>query len=186
MMRRAVEFFSQIDEPDWIAVLQLTDPYRSEYFDTVIQQHVGILNGDTVMDDRAYAAKNLDLEQVNFRARTPIQYRALFNNHNHVCAELFERIIAVSGFLCKRHIQHVFVGMNYRSIPRVMMESADSVYAQQLYKLLPHQQFLDLPCSALLNNSEDQVSSIDKHPSAIGHKKIHNYIKSQLIERNYL
>lgn len=187
IIRRAFEFFSSVRHPsDWVAVIQLTEPYRTEFFDPVIQKYVGVVNGDPVLDDKSATEKNLDRIEISRRAKMPINYFTMFMDHEQVTISLFEKIIALSAYLDKKNVKHIYTGMMHRSLPRHIVETCKSPYANELYGLLPHRNIVDLPCTALLNYADDVQSETDQHPNSLGHKKIYEYIHSELKARGYL
>ena len=62
MLRRTFDFFNKVEDPsNWIAIIQLTDPYRFEYFDNVVQHYAGVVHDAPLLDDSVTDSKTIEL-----------------------------------------------------------------------------------------------------------------------------
>lgn len=187
MIRRCHEFFSSVEDPsNWVAVIQLTDPYRFEYFDNVIQNHVGIFhsNEHVLLDDRTSNSKTIDLDDVIRRSKTPVAHRMLFLNYDLIAIELFEKLLALTKFLESKNIEYFVTAMSTKCAPEIIANDCSSKHAKDLFNLLDFDKVVTLrPLSHQLVNSEDFESPTDLHPSKHGHEKIYRYIYNHLKTR---
>lgn len=190
MIRRCHEFFTKINDPEnWVAVIQLTDPYRFEYFDNTIQNHVGVFhsNEHVLLDDKTSRSKTVDLDDVIRRSKTPVAYRTLFLNYDLIAIELFEKLLALTKFLENKNIEYFVTAMSSKCAPEIIAKDCTSSHAKDLFNLIDFDRVVRLrPLSHQLDDDSDFESSTDRHPSKQGHIKIYRYIYTHLQSRGII
>jgi len=200
ILRRAMTFFNQVEDNNWLAVIQFTDPLsRFEFYDRENNIYVSMLNDQYVLDDQYYNNVDVPFDIIRTNSVKYFSYRNLLLSKKELVAEYFRHIITMHSYLETRNIPHLFTFMSGIScFPEVILKStistdqhgnpktsADAVL-QETYNILPHQYFTDLPLSQLITDAEREDPPRDNHPNKTGHHKIYNYILNDLQKRNYL
>lgn len=182
MLRRTFDFFNKVeDSSNWIAIIQLTDPYRFEYFDNVVQHYAGVVHDAPLLDDSATDSKTIDIDDVARRAKTPIAYRNLFLNYDLIAIELFEKLFALTSYLEKKNVEYFITCMSNKCSPEVIAKDCSNLRVKEIFNLMDQNRITTLrPISHVLLDENDVESPTDRHPSKQGHKKIYRYIYNYL------
>jgi hypothetical protein len=188
-VRRSIEFLSQVDDPsDWFATLQLTSPDRSEYVEGVSGAWIGICNGVSTRDDRAWQNADIDFDNEQALSKLVIPAHTLSKS---TIANQIDTLFLIHSYVsfCENlGIQYLITGMSARCMPRefaklakssddVVMPGDLSVLAG-LVDTLDHKQIVRAVSDIVRDNVIDPVT--DLHPDTVGHTMFARYILSKV------
>jgi hypothetical protein len=197
-VRRAMTFFNKVEDCNWVAVIQLTDPFnRFEYFDSTNNIFVSMIGDHYLLDDQHYNNMEVPFNLIKENSKKVLTYRNLLLTERELAIDYFQQIITQAMYFKQRNMPCLFVPMSSNCLPEMIVDRLVSTDIDQqpksrldahlleLYKILPTDLFT-VPISYMISDDDRENPPTDNHPNKTGHYKVYLYILNELQKRNYL
>jgi hypothetical protein len=149
-----------------LVILQLTDPYRDEFYDSINDLWLGQQGDYLHFDDESYKRKNIDQKLIRARWEGFRKFNLLTRTEEQVKAETFYMVNSMLQYLHAKNVKYIITGMSNRCLPTEVIEHSFNI-------VKPMSHVVDI------ENTYD-----DGHPNKEGHEQFSRYIISE-IEKRY-
>ena len=168
ILRRTKEYINTHAVNDTMFVIQLTDWFRDEWFDSEFDAWIGMCKNDVVLDDQSYNRSDIDIDELNKKVTNFIHHSLLHRSIRTVEEETYNLLNSMIAFFNQHEIPHIFTGMSSRCLPSD--NNVDIIVPSKFIK----------PISIIAGNNV--ISTSDSHPNEAGHIKVARYITNEIKE----
>ena len=164
--RRTIEYCSNntVD----IAIVQLTDPFRDEFYDEEFNLWIGMQGDFLHFDDESFKRQDINQRFIREKWQKFVDFNLLIRNEKIVLLERFYLINTLISFFKQNNIKYLITGMSSKCMP------LDN-------ELILNENCVLEPISHMIQN--EKIGINDNHPNEQGHKHFSRYIISEIEKR---
>lgn len=164
--RRTIEYCS--NNPVDIAIVQLTDPFRDEFYDEEFNLWIGMQGDFLHFDDQSINRQDINQRFIREKWQKFIDFNLLIRNEKTVLQERYYLINTLISYFNQNNIKYLITGMSSKCMPK------DN-------ELILNENYVLEPISHMIQNEKIGVN--DNHPNEQGHKHFSRYIISEIEKR---
>ena len=164
--RRTIEYCSK--NPVDFVVVQLTDPYRDEFYDEEFNLWIGMQGDFLHFDDESFKRQDINQRFIREKWQKFVDFNLLIRNEKIVLLERFYLINTLISFFKQNNIKYLITGMSSKCMP------LDN-------ELILNENCVLEPISHMIQN--EKIGINDNHPNEQGHKHFSRYIISEIEKR---
>lgn len=184
LFRQATDFINNTDNlDDWIFVLQLTNPERTEFFLEKYGAWIGVMKDLHFTEDRIlHENKDVVSEVENFFQRLIMPTVFMTRTLDQGIFETYNMLNTFIGLCKHKNIKFLITGMSNKCMPNVFKESGtDGEPFNGLdFPVFDKSNFV-MPVSNITFNHK--ISEDDRHPNKEGHIIFARYILNEIEKR---
>ena len=169
ILRRTKEYIKTHAVNDTMFVIQLSDWFRDEWYDSEFDTWIGMCKNDVVLDDLSYNRSDIDIDELNKKVTNFVHHSLLHRSIKTVEEETYNLINSMVAFFNQHEIPYMFTGMSSRCMPAE--NNVDIIVPTHFVK----------PISIIAGNNV--IITSDSHPDDAGHKLFARYITNEI--KNY-
>tara|TARA_R110001592_G_scaffold286773_1_gene555370 strand:- start:40 stop:663 length:624 start_codon:yes stop_codon:yes gene_type:complete len=145
-----------------IVILQLTDPYRDEFYNSINDLWLGQQGDYLHFDDESYKRKNIDQKLIKAQWEGFRKYNLLTRTEEQVKTETFYMINTMLQYFEVNNIKYLITAMSNKCLPTELIQPNNNI-------LKPMSHIVDL-----------ENTHVDGHPNNDGHNQFARYIISEI------
>lgn len=164
--RRTIEYCSNntVD----IAIVQLTDPFRDEFYDEEFNLWIGMQGDFLHFDDQSINRQDINQRFIREKWQKFIDFNLLIRNEKTVLQERYYLINTLISYFNQNNIKYLITGMSSKCMPKEN-------------ELICNENYVLEPISHMIQN--EKIGINDNHPNEQGHKHFSRYIISEIEKR---
>lgn len=151
-----------------LAIVQLTDPYRDEFYDEDFDLWIGMQGDFLHFDDKSINRQDINQRFIREKWQKFIDFNLLIRNEKTVLYERYFLINTLILFFKNNNIKYLITGMSSKCMPEKSEFIVDDGCMLE-------------PISHKIQNEKIGVN--DNHPNEQGHKHFSRYIISEIEKR---
>lgn len=184
LFRQTTDFINNTENSDdWIIIIQLTAPERTEFFYEKYKSWVGVIKDHHFTEDRV-VQESMDVikEVEDFYQRLILPSLFLTRTHDQGVFELYNMLNTFIQFCKSKNIKFLITGMSNKCMPNVFTESGcdDQPFNGLDFPVFDTSNFV-LPVSNI--TYKHTISDTDRHPNKDGHIIFARYILNEIEKR---
>jgi hypothetical protein len=148
-----------------LVILQLTDPYRDEFYDSINDLWLGQQGDFLHFDDESYKRKDIDQKLIRLRWEGFRKLNLLTRTEEQVRAETFYMVNSMIQYFDTNNVKYIITAMSKKCLPMEVITTSSNI-------VKPISHVIDI------KNTHD-----DGHPNNEGHDQFSRYIISEIKKR---